>query len=183
MATARDKHRQTIGAIVGAAGLILAVLLWEAPRTSVEADVPPPRATMPDETATTTPTKPLPSTTTSVAPTTTTTPPTTTTIAPELLEVATGCPQEIVEIIAEAFAGTGVIEWAIATAWRESNCRPEVYNDEHAMGLFQLLGHKQKIADAGGDWSNPVHNARAARALYDECGKLPWSPPYGCVKP
>lgn len=88
-----------------------------------------------------------------------------------------GCPSEIVAIIREAFAGTGMEDWALRIAWRESNCQPGVVSGEGALGLFQLLGHDDLF---DGSWDDPVVNARAARALYDQCSTGPWEPPYWC---
>ena len=46
---------------------------------------------------------------------------------------------------------------------------------------MQLLGHEDLIANAGGNWRDPGTNLRAARALYEQCGRLPWAAPnYGC---
>lgn len=120
---------------------------------------------------------------------------TTTTAAPEVEigepAVATNpsagwhdqCPDDIEQIIRTVFAGTGREGWAVAIAWRESNCRPDVVSGEGALGLMQLLGHDDLIAAAGGDWSDPWVNARAARMLYDQCSTGPWEPPYWCSAP
>ena len=95
------------------------------------------------------------------------------------------CPADIVALIYEVWAGTGLEAWATGIAWRESNCRPEVIGSAGDKGLFQLLNKAELIAEAsaalgGGTWADPRVNALAARWLVERSGTCHWEPPDYC---
>ena len=93
--------------------------------------------------------------------------------------------------IADVWQGTGDVQWAIDTAWRESKCDPCAFwpgrSDCHAdprtaRGIMQLLNHRD-LEDAArgvglcpehGRWSDLWCGLIAAKFLYDGSGRAPW---------
>lgn len=93
---------------------------------------------------------------------------------------------DVEAIIREVWAGSGLEDWAVSIAWRESRHQPDVVSGEGALGLFQLLGHDDLIAEAAAalgrpaDWSDPWVNALAARYLAERSGTCHWQAPNYC---
>lgn len=87
--------------------------------------------------------------------------------------------------IAQAFAGSPVVDYMEHVAWRESRCDPGARNPSGASGALQImlpLHHDLFAALAWRGcwpygfslWQDPGCNAYAARELYDSSGISPW---------
>lgn len=99
---------------------------------------------------------------------------------------------EVERIIRQVWAGSGLEEWALGIAWRESRFRPWETNPNGCCvdsGLFQirLPLHDDLIAEAAAalgrpaDWSDPWVNALAARYLAERSGTCHWDGPNYCA--
>lgn len=129
--------------------------------------------------------KPTTTTTTSTTTTSTTLPvvTTTTTVAKSAPYVSHSgnCPVEIEALIHKHFDPLGAYDFMRAVVWRESNCRPEVWNRVgKCFGLAQLALplHNDLFTAAGfspNDWANPDANLAAAAILYKGAGSRPWA--------
>lgn len=110
------------------------------------------------------------------------------------------CTPAEASIIARTFAAAGAstdtIRWALLVASRESGCDEDTHNRssrtrDDSFGVFQLNalgGHFGSSGILAGfdPWALLTDfelNARAAVTLWQTCGRLPWTPPYGCSEP